>query len=194
MGKKIPKPEWVVHDHEIHGVTPDMIDWWWINMDKGYPLWHPEDHKSFVWEVPPEPGTVLGGIAKVEQAPARKPGGRPGRVDPDSLPQDIKDWITYDHVVAYGHLSPDNKLVFDMTHEYEAASYGTRHRMTIYSQRPMPAEPARTGPAHVDVEAKRWEEFLPELYKMWQVVKDPAINRQCCCKIKKEGSTIRYIR
>lgn len=166
-------------------------------MEKGYPLWHPEDHKSFVWEVPPKPGTAVGAIQINEQGPpgaVRKPGGGGQWVDPDLLPQDIKDWIIYEHVIALGRLGPDNKFHIPITHQYEAASYGTRHRFTIHLQRPRSAEPARTRPTHPDVEAKRWEEFLPELYKMWQVVKDPAINRQCCCKIKKEGSTIKYIR
>ena len=52
----------LVVDHELHGVTPEMIDWWWDNMEKGYPLWHPEDHISFVWEVAPATVGHVGAI------------------------------------------------------------------------------------------------------------------------------------
>ncbi|MFX0049437.1 MAG: DAPG hydrolase family protein, partial [Candidatus Hermodarchaeota archaeon] len=39
----------LVVDHELPGVTPEMIDWWWDNIDSSerYKLWHPDDHKSF---------------------------------------------------------------------------------------------------------------------------------------------------
>jgi hypothetical protein len=43
----------LIVDHELRNVTVEMIDWFADNMEKSYPLWHPEDHKSFVWEVSP---------------------------------------------------------------------------------------------------------------------------------------------
>ena len=56
----------LVVEHELHGVTPEMIDWWWdnINTTERYKLWHPEDHKSFEWEVSPKEGHV-GAIQRV---------------------------------------------------------------------------------------------------------------------------------
>ena len=27
---------WMVVDHIIPGVTEEMLDWWWVNMEKGY--------------------------------------------------------------------------------------------------------------------------------------------------------------
>ncbi|MFX1306436.1 MAG: DAPG hydrolase family protein, partial [Promethearchaeota archaeon] len=32
--------------HELSGVTPEMIDWWWDHIDNSerYRLWHPKDH------------------------------------------------------------------------------------------------------------------------------------------------------
>ena len=43
--------ELVVH-HELEGVTPEMIDWWWDNIDttERYAMWHPGSHLSFEWE------------------------------------------------------------------------------------------------------------------------------------------------
>jgi len=60
-------PDAVVEHDELVGVTPEMIDWWWVNMEKGYPLWEPNDHKSFVWEVPPPVGGYLGAIQIAEE-------------------------------------------------------------------------------------------------------------------------------
>ena len=41
----------VVH-HELRGITPEMIDWWWDNIDttERYRTWHPESHPTFDWE------------------------------------------------------------------------------------------------------------------------------------------------
>ena len=104
------KEGWVTmvdEHHEIKGCTPEQLDWWWDNMEKGYPLWHPEDHKSFVWEAPPTPGTAVGAIQINEQGPpgvAKKPEDGGEWMDPDSLPQDIKDWIIYEHFIALGQM------------------------------------------------------------------------------------------
>jgi hypothetical protein len=38
--------------HELRGVTPEMIDWWWDNIDttERYRMWHPDSHLTFEWE------------------------------------------------------------------------------------------------------------------------------------------------
>lgn len=45
----------VLHDKTelIPGVTAEMVDWWWANMEKGYHLWAPGEHYGFDWVVPP---------------------------------------------------------------------------------------------------------------------------------------------
>ena len=35
--------------HFLPGVEPEMLDWWWANMEKGYYLWAPASHKRFSW-------------------------------------------------------------------------------------------------------------------------------------------------
>ena len=57
--KKYPKG-WIVVDHIIPGVTEEMLDWWWVNMEKGYELWCPDEHKGFKWEVKPPLGGHIG--------------------------------------------------------------------------------------------------------------------------------------
>lgn len=45
----------VIVNQEIIGITPDMLDWWWDNIDttSRYRGWHPTAHVSFRWQVPP---------------------------------------------------------------------------------------------------------------------------------------------
>ena len=191
MREKVVKTEVTVQDGEIHNVTPDMLDWWWVNMEKGYMLWS-LDHKKFEWEVPPTNNTPIGAIQYHEQGPGPIRKMRTLYVDPNTLPQSVKDYIIYEHVLVLGGLRPDNTIHFYGTEQYEATSYGTSYRTTGHPQEDMPPHPLALT-KHIQGEVARWSEFLPELYKMWQFVKDPTINRQCCCKVRKVGSSIKYI-
>ncbi|MFX1277541.1 MAG: DAPG hydrolase family protein, partial [Promethearchaeota archaeon] len=57
----------LVVDHELKGVTPEMLDWWWHNIKntERYKLWHPDHHISFEWEKLPEEGEQFGAIQRV---------------------------------------------------------------------------------------------------------------------------------
>ena len=35
--------------HFLPGLTSEMLDWFWANMEKGYYLWAPGSHKRFNW-------------------------------------------------------------------------------------------------------------------------------------------------
>ncbi len=58
----------VVH-HEIQGVTPEMIDWWWdhIGDTERYRLWHPKSHQFFTWEAGADGAHVGRGHRVVEK-------------------------------------------------------------------------------------------------------------------------------
>jgi hypothetical protein len=44
----------LVMEHDLPGVTPEMIDWWWDNIEnESYKLWHPKEHHTFEWQIPP---------------------------------------------------------------------------------------------------------------------------------------------
>jgi hypothetical protein len=178
---------WIIgidEEQEIHSVTPEMIDWWWDNMEKGYPLWHPSDHKSFEWEV--HPGKV-GHVGAIQINQQRRTGG--------TFPKNRTRWedvsacpvpILYEHVLVGGsRLGPDNKPEGYIVHQYEAASYGTHHRFTTLSREPRPREESGTQSTHSQFEAAQWSQFLPELYKMWQTVSGPEVNVPCCLKVRK---------
>jgi succinate dehydrogenase / fumarate reductase flavoprotein subunit len=177
-------PTDVVVESELPGVTPEMLDWWWVNMEKGYPLWEPDDHGSFVWEVPPGPDTHIGAIQQVEEklhdGPVMKI--RIRWDDPDTCPVPTE----YDHVlVAAGIIPPEDKVLGYVVHEYEATPYGTKLRSTSRIMMPLPPQAGINWGLHSKSEASHFPKFLPDLYRLWQSVKNPAINRQASMKRKK---------
>jgi hypothetical protein len=190
--------------HEIHGVTPEQIDWWWDNMEKGYPLWHPEDHHDFHWEKAPGDVGHIGAVQIADQGADHKGGKRATWYDPSVLPFVPE----YDHVLVLGGFSTDAENTDWGIHQYEATDYGTKHRWTIIlkgpqadkiramraSKQPLPQPPLWNGMTHFQAEAYCWEQFLPTLWKLWQVVKDPRLNPQPNLKVKKlPNGKIAYI-
>jgi hypothetical protein len=172
-----------VVDHELQGVTPAMIDWWWVNMEKGYQLWEPDEHKSFVWEVPPPLHTHVGAIQIVEESIGGGPIRRLRIRWEDASASPIP--IIYEHALLLSGLDPDNNPLRHILHQYEATSYGTRMRSTLRYLTPMPPGSGDAWVRHNKSEVGRFADFLPQLYNMWQVVRDPTINRQCSLKLKR---------
>jgi hypothetical protein len=178
-------PDAVVDHGELVGVTPEMIDWWWVNMEKGYPLWEPEAHKSFVWEVPPPAGGYLGAIQVAEEKMGPLP---PMKIrirwdDPDRCPIRPR----YEHAIVASGIDPDGNVGAMILHEWEASPRGTRMRSTMRFFGPVPPGLPEIWKAHDRSEVSTFPEFLPDLYRLWQRVEDPAINRQCSLarKLKK---------
>jgi succinate dehydrogenase/fumarate reductase flavoprotein subunit len=176
-GQTTAAPDAVVDHDELVGVTPEMIDWWWVNMEKGYPLWEPNDHKSFVWEVPPPVGGYLGAIQIAEEKMGTMP---PIKIrirwdDPDSCPIPR----AYDHAIVASGVDTEGNVGAMILHEWEKSPRGTRMRSTIRFLRPVPPGLPEIWKTHDRAEVSTFPKFLPDLYRLWQVVKDPTINRQC---------------
>jgi succinate dehydrogenase / fumarate reductase flavoprotein subunit len=176
-GEAASVPDAVVEHDELVGVTPEMIDWWWVNMEKGYPLWEPNDHKSFVWEVPPPEGGYLGAIQIAEEKMGPMP---PMKIrirwdDPDSCPIPR----TYEHAIVASGINAEGKVQAMILHEYEKSPRGTKMRSTMRFLGPVPPKLPEIWKEHDRAEVSTFPNFLPDLYRLWQAVKDPAINRQC---------------
>jgi hypothetical protein len=155
----------LVIDHELHGVTPEMLDWWWKNMIEpgNYKLWHPKDHVSAVWEVPPSKESNIGAIHVAEERigefPARKL--RIRVENPASSPISA----TYSHVRATSIIGQNNRPVTWIVHEYQAEPYGTRMRSTFRLSANTPKQLIDALRQHNKEEMGRFSEFLPALYK-----------------------------
>jgi hypothetical protein len=154
----------VVIDHEIHGVTIEMIAWWGTNMDKGYPLWHPQDHISYTTV----PDNYDVGIVKERIGDGPVLELRTKLSDVSEIPNLP---IVYTDYVIVGGMK-GNYLI----HQYETTYYGVRGRSIMHREEGMPRQFVETFRKHCTEEIGRFSEFLPQLWKMWQVVKDPEIN------------------
>jgi hypothetical protein len=204
---------WIVVDHIIPGVTPEMLDWWWVNMEKGYELWCPDEHKGFRWEIKPPLGGHIGAVQiateSIDYSPVRDI--RIEWVDPNLGTREQKDFWTYEHLLAASATnaqSGDQPRV-ELSHQWEAIPGGCKMRSCMHQFRgpppgnpshgPVPRHPSGKKPSgggwrtHNIAEVSTFKAFLPALWGIWQAVPDPAINRHCSLKIKKEGSKIIYI-
>jgi hypothetical protein len=205
---------WMVVDHIIPGVTAEMLDWWWVNMEKGYELWCPDEHKGFRWEIKPPLGGHIGAVQIATESIDYGPviDIRIEWVDPNLGTQEQKDFWTYQHLLTAGTTGaqPGTKPMVRLSHQWEAIPGGCKMRSCTHgSPRPRPGSFPPSGPmpphpsgkkptgggwrAHNIAEVSTFRAFLPALWGIWQAVPDPAINRHCSLKIKKEGSKIIYI-
>jgi hypothetical protein len=204
---------WIVVDHIIPGVTAEMLDWWWVNMEKGYELWCPDEHKGFRWEIKPPPSGHIGAVQiateSIDYSPVRDI--RIEWVDPNLGTQEQKDFWAYEHLLtasATGTQSGTQPRV-ELSHQWEGIPGGCKMRSCMHQfQGPPPGNPS-PGPAllhpsgkkpsgggwrvHNIAEVSTFKAFLPALWGIWQAVPDPVINRQCSLKIKKDGPKIIYV-
>ncbi len=151
----------LVIEHELPGVTPEMIDWWWDNIDttERYRMWHPASHLRFEWER--ECDGHLGRIHRVTE----KIGAFPTTLrirweDPESVPVER----VYGHVNAGGVLDNNDQPLSYLVHQYESMPGGTRMRSTFLLPEKTPKWFIEGLRKHNREEMAEFTRFLPELY------------------------------
>jgi len=152
----------LVVEHELHGVTPEMIDWWWDNIDttERYKLWHPEDHKSFEWEVSPKKGHV-GAIQHIVENIGLPTMLRIRWEDPSSSPIPIE----YNHALVGSTLDREDKPISWILHEYELIENGIKLRTTFRLPAKIPNFIIEALRTHNLEEISEFANFLPKLYE-----------------------------
>ncbi len=152
----------LVIEHDIAGVTPEMIDWWWDHIDDSgrYALWHPGAHISFTWEVEKE-----GHVGRVHRVVER--------IGPFPVMLRIR-WeetgavpvpLEYGHVNTACTIDPAGRSLSWLVHQYEAAPGGTRMRSTFRVPARTPAWFESGLARHNREEMSAFTVFLPELYR-----------------------------
>ena len=151
----------LVVEHELHGVTPEMIDWWWdnINTTERYKLWHPQDHQSFEWEVSPKIYHV-GAIQRIVENIGLPTMLRIRWEDPSQSPIPIE----YSHALVGSTLDHDDMPMTWLLHEYENFENGTKLRTTFRLPAKIPKPLIEAIRKHNLEEISEFENFLSELY------------------------------
>ena len=155
----------LVVEHEIHGVTPEMVTWWWPNMDKAYVLWHPQDHISCVWELPPSEAGPVGSIQIAEERIGPFPAAKV-RIRSEAR-SDSPTSTNYTYAACGSVLGPNDTPVIRIAHEYEGTEYGIKMRSTFRLPAAVPKEYIEALRKHNVGEMGEFPNFLPKLYRQY---------------------------
>lgn len=116
------------------------------------------------------------------------------------MDEDIKDIIVYDHVVVAAGISltgenvkDDDQPVSYRIHQWEKTDFGIRGMSSAVPIEPEPPEKGLVWAKHGGEEIGYFQDFLPALYNLWRVVKNPEINPYYSFKITGEGQSLRYV-
>lgn len=198
----VDEREYVHIDWKLDGVTSKMLNWWWCNMEKGFVLWHPDEHKEFYWIKRPKHNNAIGAIHMAPQVWSDgtliKPCIR--WEDVENLPEEIQSLIVFDHVVIAAAISITGENIREdaqplgyRIHQWETTDFGVRGRSTAIPTKAETKERLlNVWAPHCQEEISNFQEFLPQLYKLWSVVKDPEINPYFSFEVVREGGGIRY--
>lgn len=194
---------WTHIEWELEGITPKMIDWFWCNMEKGFALWHPIEHTDFYWHTKPVDDQAIG---KIHVAPQIWSDGRLFRPhirfdDVATLPDDVKQIVTYDHVVVAVGISLTGENVRDddppiayRIHQWQGTDAGVKGMSSAIPVQPDPMETERglIWAKHAAEEIGYFQDFLADLYRLWTVVKNTRVNPYFSFRVIGEGESLRY--
>jgi hypothetical protein len=191
-------------DWRHDGVTARMIDWFWSNMEKGFILWHPEQHEALVWEVPPKHGNPVGSI---HIAPQTWSDGRRQNLyirfeRLEDVAPEIRDYIVYEHVVIVAGLGTGRECLVNpdpmgyRIHQWRKTDYGVEGKSSaIGTRRRETEQEGKVWAAHCLQEIGNWGIFLPQLYSLYRVVTDTDRNPFADLSVdgQKRGARYRHI-
>jgi hypothetical protein len=188
--------------HFLPGVTAEMIDWHWANMDKTYYLWAPGSHKRFNWVKEPWRVGFINSVHCISEAVGKdNPVFGGSGVEIHRQPLSYYPFTTHlSHVLCEGIYNAKGEWVDSTIHIWEDVEGGCVHyaASAVNSKCSMPPQfifemleadpnqkivpPASTD--HEEYEAARWPEFLPQLFELWKNHPDPSQNVQCNLEVR----------
>jgi hypothetical protein len=188
-------------DWSHDGVTARMLDWFWSNMEKGFILWHPEQHEPLEWPVPVKPGNPIGSI---HNAPQTWSDGKRQNLyiraeKLEEVPAEVRDLVVYEHVIIVAGLGFDDEALKHPNpmgyriHQWQSCDGGVVGRSSaIGTRRKETAEDGRVWAAHAGQEIANWGAFLPQLYALYRVVKDGRRNPFADLSVEGRGRAAKY--
>lgn len=159
----------------IPGVTAEMIDWWWANMEKGYLIWAPGEHYGFEWIKPPCEYGYEGSVeASYEFQPVH-----PILITRIGM-QHYPFTECYEHCwLAEGDLGPIHTRFI---HMYQDVPGGILWRTVRFLTREMSElfenirDQVPDTTSHTEYESGRLSLVVPPLYELWKDHPDPFQN------------------
>lgn len=188
-------------DWSHEGVTARMIDWFWMNMEKGFILWHPEQHEPMEWPVPPVHGNPLGAI---HNAPQTWSDGRRQNLYIrferfEDVAPEVRDVIIYEHVIIVAGLGLDEESMKKgdpmgyRVHQWQKSDAGVIGRSSAIGRRKKETEDdGKVWAAHAAQEIRNWGVFLPQLYNLYRVVEDTRRNPFADLSVDGQGRNASY--
>jgi hypothetical protein len=190
-------------DWEHDGITARMIDWFWSNMEKGFVLWHPQEHEPLSWAVPVVPGNPVGAV---HLAPQTWSDGTFRNLyirfeDPAALPAAVQERIVYAHCICAAGLGfgPESvEVAVPMgyrLHQWQGTDAGVIGRSTaIGVGKPETHAEGLVWAKHCAEEIGNWAAFLPRLYDLYRVVTNPVHNPYADLTVERIDGIVRYTR
>lgn len=206
---------WVLnnqHQHFLPGVSAEMLDWWWANMEKGYYLWAPGSHKRFSWVREPWKYGFLNSAHMISESIGEGMpvfGGNGVQINRLDL-----NWYPFteclEHVICEGIFNDKDEFVDATIHMWQDVDGGCVHIdasvanpnisqpprfiLEMLSQNPDTEILPPSATDHGEYEASRWPVFLPGLYALWKDHPDSTQSVPCNLQVKKTGpSSWEYI-
>jgi hypothetical protein len=202
--KRIETEDAMVLQWELESVTPKMIDWFWSNMEKCMLLWHPEQHEPLEWAIAPVHGNPVGSIHIAPQT--WSDGARQNLyielLDIATIPDRFLKYINHEHAVmvaciGMGEAALKNPEIWGYRiHQWSKADSGVvGESVAIGMLKQEDHEAKLVWANHCEQEISNWAVFLPDLYRLYRVVKNTAYNPYADLSIEKnaEGVTYRFI-
>ena len=199
--------------HFLPGLTAEMLDWFWANMEKCYYLWAPGSHKRFNWiRTPYEYGIEDSAHMIAESTEPGLPvfGGDGIEIHRLHLTEFYPYTTALGHVICEGVFNAAGELVDSTIHEWEdvpggivhitATVQNTRASMPpgfiidILKENPDAKIVPNYATDHEDYEASQWPVFLPKLFGLWRNHPDPSQNVHCDLSVTRgTDGKFRYI-
>lgn len=165
----------VIVNQEIQGITADMLDWWWDNIDttSRYRGWHPTAHVSFRWMVPPNQPDRLDYSVGAVQLVREYIGPYASNLLITWLdPSEAEDVVEYEHwIVAKTDLKELSGILPQrLVHEYQTNQAGdgivmrSTFTVPLFFDWIMPGFSEKLG-EHAIQEMHFLPNFLPTLFK-----------------------------
>jgi hypothetical protein len=188
-------------DWQHKDVTAAMIDWFWSNMEKCFLLWHPEEHQPLTWAIPPKHGNLIGAV---HIAPQTWSDGTFQNLyirfeNLDDVPQEIKKYVVCEHCIivaglGFGEESLQIKEPMGYRiHQWQNDGKGVVGKSNAFGwKKPENKEQGMVWAKHAVIEIKNWGVFLPQLYKLYQVVKNIEYNPFSNLSIERKNGILLY--